>query len=709
MERQKNLSIQKTAMACAVAAMFGVASAYAAPESAGAGVAVTTPESAAASQMPPSAPSLQPSPTPAPIQTIILSSGGLAEIFRSAQVGSGQSLVLDVPLDQVNDILKSLVVRDPSGGVGAIRLDGLSPVHETFSRLPFSPEQLRSMPKLLQTLQGVHVRVSSGGRSVEGAVLGVDEQWGHAESDADMRSAPVLSVMTEEGHIEVLKLGTEAVLDIKDPAMRERVERAVDASSRLLGEDMRRIAIKLESDEAREVGLSYSIPAPVWKTAYRLMMGSQSKARLQAWAVLENATGEDWEDVAVTLSSGAPVTLAQQLFQRYWHTRQEVPVIAQSTAAPRPDDEAAFSRDDQPMQESGSAVRAMASAPGPVLKRARAGSGVLAAPSRAANEAVAAEGDISAQYRLPEPISLAAGQTYSSPFIDVQADAERVSVFDPDRDTVHPVAAVFLKNTTQASLPPGILTVYDEDQGYVGDAQLSGIPKGDSRMAKFASDRKVTVISETTPEEETGQISITDGVLHATRVARMITTYSVTGAEDGPRTMIIEHPRREGWQFSSDALDSSTASSHRLRLSLKAGASASAKAVDEQKRGETFALVDAGQQALLHWSGMADDADTAERLKKLAHMRGAVAEVESALQKLEADTQRAVDNQARIRANMASVPDQSALGQRYVFMLEQEEDLIAELDKKTQETRKQLVQRQQDMSALIRMSDSGRS
>src|SRR5690606_39235501 len=149
----------------------------------------------------------------------------------------------------------------------------------------------------------------------------------------------------------------------KDTAMRERVGRAVAASSRSLGEDMRRIAITLESDDARKVGLSYSVPAPVWKTAYRVIMGEQNKARLQAWVVLENATGEDWDNVAVILSSGAPVTLAQQLFQRYWHTRQEVPVIAQSTTAPMPDNESTSLRSDRSMQAFEPSARAMAAAP----------------------------------------------------------------------------------------------------------------------------------------------------------------------------------------------------------------------------------------------------------------------------------------------------------------------------------------------------------
>lgn len=698
MQRQKRLSLQTAMVPWAMAVMLGMAPVSAAQDvGAGAGAAPLSPSAASSSF------------TTAPIQAITLSSGGLAEITRTAQVDGGQSLFLDVPLDQVNDILKSLVVRDPSGAIGAISLDGLSPLHETFSRLPFTPEQLRSMPKLLQTLQGIPVRVSSGGRSIEGAVLGVDQPSTPPQSETDSHSMAVLSVMTQAGQIEALALDTDAVVDIKDTAMRERISRAVAVSSRSLGENMRRIAITLEGRGAREVGLSYSVPAPVWKTAYRLVMPQQGQARLQAWAVLENATGEDWTDVAVTLSSGTPVTLAQQLFQRYWHTRPEVPVAAQSTTPPRPDDESAAPLAYRPAALArGGAVNAVAPAPmaEQTLKRPGVGAAGRRAPSRAANEAAAVEGDTSAQYRLPEQVTLAAGQTYSTPYIDIQVDAERVSVFDAGDDAVHPVAAVLLDNTTQASLPPGILTVYDDDQGYVGDAQLTGIPKGDSRLAKFASDRKVTVVSETRPEEETGQISIADGVLHATRVARRVTTYSVKGAEDGPRTLIIEHPRQSGWQFASDALDSSTASSHRLRVALDGGASAEVKAVAEQKRGETFALVDADEEALLHWSGMADDAETADWLKKLAQLRAAVAEAEAAQKKLDADMKRAVDNQARIRANMASVPDQSALGQRYVFMLEQEEDLIAELNEKMRVSRAQLAQRKKDMAAFISMSDS---
>src|SRR5690606_18473888 len=113
------------------------------------------------------------------------------------------------------------------------------------------------------------------------------------------------------------------------------------------------------------------------------------------------------------------------------------------------------------------------------------------APSRPQQQAVAVESDTSASYMLPEMVTLAAGKTYTAPFVDAQIKAERVSLYQAGQQGTHPVVALFLKNDTQASLPPGILTVYDQHEGYIGDAQLAGIPKGESRMVSFAGDAKV--------------------------------------------------------------------------------------------------------------------------------------------------------------------------------------------------------------------------
>ncbi len=638
------------------------------------------------------------------IDRITLSSGGLAEITRSAQVQGGESVQIPVPLEQVDDMLKSLVVRDPAGAVGGISLEGLSPVEETFRRLPFSPEQMSSLPALAQALQGVPVRATSGGRSIQGAVLGVMTEASAAGERDEAPPVHVLSVMSDDGQIRTLALGSDASLDILDDSLKQKIREAAAVSGRGQTDQVRTLTIALAGEGERAVGLSYVVSAPVWKTAYRLVTGDNGRARLQAWAIIENATGEDWRDVDLTLSSGAPVTLSQQLLKRYWHTRPEVPVVAQAAEPPRPDNETAVPRV-RPKMESLRAVQAPRPAPAPSAAGGSAAfmaDAAMSQPSRAANEAIAEEGQTSAIYAFPKPVSLAAGQTYSAPFIDTQVDAQRVSVFRPGQGGSHPVAALFLKNDTQASLPPGILTVYDNQEGYVGDAQLLAMPKGESRMASFASDNKVTIRSEATPQEVVSQVTVADGVLKVTQRARLDTTYSITGAADAPRTVIIEHPRRAGWRFSSDALDSSTASSYRLRVALTAGARAEVKAEEEQTRNETFALADAGQDDLLYWSGVAADAGTASSLARLAQLRAGLAQAQASLDRLSGERERSAQNQARIRDNLGSVPAQSELAQRYLSALGKEEDSIAGLDADIAKARAALDSQHKEMAEFIR-------
>ncbi|WP_404934312.1 DUF4139 domain-containing protein [Nitratireductor sp. L15S-10] len=606
------------------------------------------------------------------IKAITLSSGGLAEVRRSARIDGDGTLRVDIPLDQVDDFLKSLVVRDPAGTIDAVTLDGLSPVEETFRRLPFSPGDMGSVPALAAALQGISVRATSGGRSVEGMILGVETE--QAGSEEAPRTERVLTVMTADGTLELLKLGMDTRLDILDEALKERLREAAKVSGRGRTDTIRSVAIALSGTGERDIAVSYVVPAPVWKTAYRLVSDGEDTARLQAWAVIENATGEDWEGIGLTLSSGAPVTLAQKLHQRYWSARPDIPVAVGNAAPPRPDASAGLE-----IAQMDSAPRHMrafngAAAPAPMADM------VMEEPSAPTSRTAAQEGRTSATYHLPNPIHLAAGQSLSVPFVDAEIEAERVSVFQPESGGIHPIAAVFLKNGTEASLPPGIVTVYDRTSGYVGDAQLLGIPAGESRMASFASDRKVEITTETKPQEIVGEVAISEGVLRTTTVSRITTTYRIKGASDAKRTVLIEHPRRDGWQMEAAALDSATPTHYRLRATVEAGGTSTIRAVMERSHMESFALTEASADALYVWAGSATDSDTDKKLKELAALKREATAAERTVANLQQALERAAGDQARIRDNLGSLPGESALAERYMRMLEEEENRIAALN-----------------------------
>src|SRR3546814_16000560 len=76
--------------------------------------------------------------------------------------------------------------------------------------------------------------------------------------------------MQDDGIIQALPLGSDATLDIQDPAMRAKVLHAATVSGQGRNDEVRSIAIALTGTGDRDVGLSYVASAPIWKTAYQI-------------------------------------------------------------------------------------------------------------------------------------------------------------------------------------------------------------------------------------------------------------------------------------------------------------------------------------------------------------------------------------------------------------------------------------------------------
>src|SRR5215469_18034088 len=88
------------------------------------------------------------------LKRVMLSSGGLGYFEYEATVDGDATLKLTVSLQQVDDVLKSLVVYDDKGGVGGLSLPGKEPLRQTFKDMPFDQAALDSPAKLLDALRG---------------------------------------------------------------------------------------------------------------------------------------------------------------------------------------------------------------------------------------------------------------------------------------------------------------------------------------------------------------------------------------------------------------------------------------------------------------------------------------------------------------------------------------------------------------------------
>ncbi|ONF49617.1 hypothetical protein RSM1_07115 [Methylobacterium radiotolerans] len=611
--------------------------------------------------------------SPGRIRAVTLSSGGLAEVTQVHPVDGDATIGLDARSEQIDDILKSLVVRDPVGTVGALRLDGLDQADETLRTMPFTADDLSGPARLLGKLQGVPIRIQSGGRTLEGRVLGVSERNAGTESG----EVAILTVLTGTGTLESVSIEDGAAVTIQDSAMAAKIAEAIAAAGTAKVGDAHRVEVDVSGRGQREIRLTYVVAAPVWKTSYRIVDGGGGRANLQAWAIIENALGADWAGVDVTLSSGSPVALLQRLHRRYWRKRPEAPVMVEDVGMPDLDPGTVAPRSVARLRAPAPAAAPL---PAPMARMdTRAESAEPSYDAAAATAgAAASEGDVAANFTLPHPVDLRAGSTLSVPFIDTEIEAERVALWQPGRG-IHPTAAFRIRNSATATLPAGLITLYDRAAGYLGDARLPATPVGEQRLASFALDRKVAVQAETEPSQALTQITVVDGVARATVIAREVTTYTIKGAPDAARSVIIEHPRREGWTLTASARDSETPTAYRLKVAVPAGGTAETRAVLEHVQIDAYDLVDADEALLVRWAALATDPELGGKLKTLSRARAEVAAATRTVEEIAEREAKVQAEQERIRSNLGAVPKDSELARRYLTRMGGQEDELAKL------------------------------
>ncbi|MBV9757990.1 MAG: hypothetical protein JO047_13125, partial [Alphaproteobacteria bacterium] len=236
------------------------------------------------------------------LKRVLLSSAGVGYFEYEAAVEGAAALGLDVPLEQVDDVLNSLVVSDSAGGVGTLELPGRDDAHAAFGNVPFGPAALDSPLAFLNSLQGVEIAVQ-GPRPMSGRIM-------HADVVTETIPGPPGQPPAAVPRTRVTLLGADGLrqfvleeadgVQVADPALRERIGRALEAVRRQTSQSMRHLTLRSSGSAARTVRAAYVAAAPLWKATYRLVLPAEAgeKARLQGWAVLENQSGAAWDGVA---------------------------------------------------------------------------------------------------------------------------------------------------------------------------------------------------------------------------------------------------------------------------------------------------------------------------------------------------------------------------------------------------------------------------
>src|SRR6185295_5498283 len=88
--------------------------------------------------------------------------------------------------------------------------------------------------------------------------------------------------------------------------------------------DAKTITVTSDGAGTREMIVSYTIAAPIWKTTYRVVLDRTGKPFFQGWAIVDNVSEEDWNGVQLSLISGTPISFIQQIQKPFYRYRPVV-------------------------------------------------------------------------------------------------------------------------------------------------------------------------------------------------------------------------------------------------------------------------------------------------------------------------------------------------------------------------------------------------
>src|SRR5262245_61754650 len=269
-----------------------------------------------------------------PLRRVILYSNGVAYFERRGAVTGRAEINLSFKQSQVDDVLKSLVVLDLGRGrVGAVSYNSSAPPSARLNEIPFSIDASTNgdaaggLAGVLEQLQGARVAVGAvANRNVTGAILTIGERQIPTEKDKPPIKTHTLVITTESGELQSFDLQEVRAIKLLDEGAKQDIAQFANASASARRRDAKTITVTSEGEGQREMIVSYTIAAPIWKTTYRVVLDPEGKPFFQGWAVVDNVSEEDWQDVSLSLVSGTPVSFIQPIQNPLYRYRPVIPI-----------------------------------------------------------------------------------------------------------------------------------------------------------------------------------------------------------------------------------------------------------------------------------------------------------------------------------------------------------------------------------------------
>jgi hypothetical protein len=331
---------------------------------------------------------------------------------------------------------------------------------------------------------------------------------------------------------------------------------------------------------------------------------------------------------------------------------------------------------------------------------------VAAARAQAESAAQAQElGDLF-EYKLKEPITIRKNRSALVPIVQSTIIAEKVSVWNERSGLPRPQRALWLTNSSGLTLDGGSFSVM-EDETFAGEGIVDPIRPDEKRLVSYATDLALNVSSRNNTERQrVARVRINHGTMIQESEVREKKTYTFRNEDTAPRTVIVEHPVRPGYQLCSEVQPAeTTAAWKRFRVSLDAKQTTSLVVEEARRELTSFAVTNiSSDQVALFVRENSIDKTVEDALGKIVAQKTVVADLDSKRSNLDDEQMQIFDDQQRLRENMKSLKgsqEEKKLLERYTQQLDAQENRLEALHKEIQRLEAQKQSAQEVLDKMI--------
>ena len=654
-----------------------------------------------------------------PLEKIELFTSGVGYFQHTGEVTGDARVEMSFKAEEINDLLKSMVVEDLDGSASMVSYASRDPITKTLDTFAVKLTDNPSMSDLLGRLRGEKIEVDAA-TPVTGTIVGVESRVVPVGDDKTV-SRQFVTILAADG-LRTLPLDSITRLRLLDVRLQSELEKALAVLALGHDNEKKSVTLAFTGKGARKVRVGYVQESPLWKTSYRLMLddaaaGAEAKAALQGWAIVENTTDNDWKDVRMSLVSGRPISFAMDLYRPLSVPRPMVRPELYASLLPQvygqnmTDEQAEFFA-----AANGMVERGLELAKSQKAQDQKAGAAAPPAPGRRAGLQGASDRDavLRAQeaemlglgtnpqslaagvslgelfrYEIATPVTIARQRSAMLPIVADRITAERVAIYDERVLAKHPLSGVRLKNTTALNLMQGPVTVYDA-AGYCGDARIEDMAPGSERLLSYAVDLDMEVVSRAEPRpDEIVSVRLVKGTLIASRRLARLRKLEVKNSGDKPVKLLIEHPIEPGWKLvGPQKADETTRDRYRFAVAAEPGKPVTVEVGEEMPVEQSHAIMNLDDNAILLYSRARGTSPAVkDSLAEVVRRKQEIERIAREKAEREQEINAIGQEQARIRENMSRLERTSDLYTRYVQKFSQQETRVETL-------REEIAQRQ---------------